>query len=113
MKKFLAFAALFAAVMMVSCGGQYKKSDETTVEENQYDVMLDEFASKVDRIIDLIYDMSESDNPFAYTRQIETLAAECEQLEKQLNAAPLTSSQKAYKDEIKAELEDTIRRLSY
>ena len=86
-----------------------KQSDLT--DEN--DIMLEEFALKVDRIIDLIYDMKESDHPFMYTKQIETLAAECEKLEKKLNAASLTSRQKLYKDEIKAELEDAIRRLTW
>ena len=86
-----------------------KQSDPT--DEN--DIMLEEFALKVDRIIDLIYDMKESDHPFMYTKQIETLAAECEKLEKKLNAASLSSRQKLYKDEIKAELEDAIRRLTW
>ena len=86
-----------------------KQSDST--DEN--DIMLEEFALKVDRIIDLIYDMKESDHPFMYTKQIETLAAECEKLEKKLNAASLSSRQKLYKDEIKADLEDAIRRLTW
>lgn len=85
---------------------QYDPSDE-------YDVMVEEFALKVDRLEDLILDMSDSDNPFAYTKQIETLGAECEKLHKKLKAAPLTSRQKLYVDEIYAELEDLIRRLTW
>lgn len=92
--------------------GQYNPKAESNASD-EYDVMLDEFASKVDRIMGLIYDMSESDNPFAYTKQIETLAAECEKLEKKLNKAPLDSQQKLYKNEIKGELEDAIRRLTW
>ena len=89
------------------------KSKQIEDNEDKYDVMLEEFALKVDRLMDLIYDMSDSDNPFAYTKQIETLAAECEKLEKNLNRAPLDSRQKLYKNEIKAELEDAIRRLTW
>ena len=35
MKKFFAFAVLFAAVAMVSCGGQQKKAEEVAAEEAQ------------------------------------------------------------------------------
>lgn len=35
MKKFFAFAVLFAAVAMVSCGGQQKKAEEVATEEAQ------------------------------------------------------------------------------
>ena len=80
---------------------------------DEYDVMLDEFMLKVERLKVLIYDAIDSDHPFAYTKQIETLAAECEKLEKQLNSAPLDSYQKLYKNEIKADLEDTLRRLTW
>ena len=85
---------------------QYDPSDE-------YDVMVEEFALKVDRLEDLILDMSDSNNPFAYVKQIETLAAECEKLHKKLKAAPLDSRQRLYVDEIYAELEDLIRRLTW
>ena len=85
---------------------QYNPSDE-------YDVMVDEFALKVDRIEDLILDMSDRDNPFAYVKQIETLAAECEKLHKKLKAAPLDSRQRLYVNEIYADLEDLIRRLTW
>lgn len=95
-----------------SSNGQYNPKAQSDASD-EYDVMLDEFASKVDRIMGLIYDMSESDNPFAYTKQIETLAAECEKLEKKLNKAPLDSQQKLRKNEIKGELEDAIRRLTW
>ena len=57
--------------------------------------------------------MSDSDNPFAYVKQIETLAAECEKLHKKLKAAPLDSRQRLYVDQIYAELEDLIRRLTW
>ena len=86
--------------------GQYNPSDE-------YDVMVEEFALKVDRIEDLILDMSDSSNPFAYVKQIETLAAECEKLHKKLKAAPLDSRQRLYVNEIYADLEDLIRRLTW
>ena len=33
MKKFFAFAVLFAAVAMVSCGGQQKKAEDAATEE--------------------------------------------------------------------------------
>lgn len=33
MKKFFAFAVLFAAVAMVSCGGQQKKAEEVAADE--------------------------------------------------------------------------------
>lgn len=85
---------------------QYNPSDE-------YDVMVEEFALKVDRIEDLILDMSDSSNPFAYVKQIETLAAECEKLHKKLKAAPLDSRQRLYVNEIYADLEDLIRRLTW
>ena len=85
---------------------QYDPSD-------QYDIILEEFALKADRLVDLILDASDSNHPFAYTKQIETLATECEKLEKQLNAAPLNKRQKLYKDEIKADVEDAIRRLTW
>ena len=85
---------------------QYDSADE-------YDVMVEEFASKVDRIENLILDMSDSDNPFAYVKKIETLAAECEKLHKKLKAAPLDSSQRLYVNEIYAELEDLIRSLTW
>ena len=80
---------------------------------DEYDVMVEEFALKVDRIEDLILDMSNSDNPFAYVKQIETLAAECEKLHKKLKAAPLDSRQRLYVNEIYADLEDLIRRLTW
>ena len=35
MKKFFAFAAMFAAVAMVSCGGQQKAAEEAVTEEAQ------------------------------------------------------------------------------
>ena len=35
MKKVFAFAVLFAAVAMVSCGGQQKKAEEVAAEEAQ------------------------------------------------------------------------------
>lgn len=95
-----------------SSNGQYNPKAESDAAD-EYDVMLDEFASKVDRLMGLIYDMSDSDNPFAYTKQIETLAAECEKLEKKLNNAPLDADQKLYKNEVKGELEDAIRRLTW
>lgn len=79
----------------------------------EYDAMVEEFALKVDRLEDLILDMSDSDNPFAYVNKIETLAAECETLHKKLKAAPLDSSQRLYVDQIYAELEDLIRRLTW
>ena len=63
--------------------------------------------------VDLILDMSDSSNPFAYVKQIETLAAECEKLHKKLKAAPLDSRQRLYVDQIYAELEDLIRRLTW
>lgn len=91
----------------------YSNNDVKINQIDEYGVMLEEYALKVDRLMDLIYDMSDSDNPFAYTKQIETLAAECEKLEKKLNQAPLDSRQKLYKNEIKAELEDAIRRLTW
>lgn len=89
------------------------RQNELVDPEDKYDVMVDEFASKVDRLEDLILDMSDSDNPFAYTKQIETLGAECEKLHKELKAAPLTSRQKLYVDEVYADLEDLIRRLTW
>lgn len=95
-----------------SSNGQYNPKAESDAAD-EYDVMLDEFASNVDRLMGLIYDMSDSDNPFAYTKQIETLAAECEKLEKKLNNAPLDADQKLYKNEVKGELEDAIRRLTW
>ena len=95
-----------------SSNGQYNPKAKSDAAD-EYDVMLDEFASKVDRLMGLIYDMSDSDNPFAYTKQIETLAAECEKLEKKLNNAPLDADQKLYKNEVKGELEDAIRRLTW
>lgn len=87
---------------------QYDPADE-------YDVMVDEFALKVDRLENLILDMSDSDNVnrFAYVKQIETLAAECEKLHKKLKAAPLDSRQRLYVDQVYAELEDLIRRLTW
>ena len=86
-----------------------KQNDPT----DEYDVMVEEFASKVDRIENLILDMSDSDNPFAYVKQIETLAAECEKLHKKLKAAPLDSRQRLYVNEVYAGLEDLIRRLTW
>ena len=85
---------------------QYDSADE-------YDVMVEEFALKVDRLENLILDMTDSDNPFAYTKQIETLAAECEKLHKKLKAAPLDSRQRLYVDQIYAELKDLIRNLTW
>ena len=89
------------------------RQNEQVDPEDKYDVMVDEFALKVDRLEDLILDMSDSDNPFVYVKQIETLGAECEKLHKKLKAAPLTSRQKLYVDEIYADLEDLIRRLTW
>ena len=94
-----------------------KQSDSRKNEQydptEEYDVMIEEFALKIDRLEDLILDASDSDHPFAYTKQIETLATECEQLHKKLKAAPLDSRQRLYVDEIYADLEDLIRRLTW
>ena len=78
-----------------------------------YDVMIEEFALKIDRLEDLILDASDSEHPFAYTKQIETLATECEKLHKKLKAAPLDSRQRLYVNEIYADFEDLIRRLTW
>ena len=75
--------------------------------------MVEEFALKVDRLEDLILDASDSDQPLAYITPIETLAAECEKLHKKLKAAPLDSRQRLYVNEIYADLEDLIRRLTW
>ena len=102
---------------LVSKSPENKQFDSRKTEQydpaNEYDVMVDEFALKVDRLEDLILDMSDSDNPFAYVKQIETLAAECEKLHKKLKAAPLDSRQRLYVDQIYAELEDLVRRLTW
>ena len=94
-----------------------KQSDSRKNEQydptEEYDVMIEEFAFKIDRLEDLILDASDSDHPFGYTKQIETLATECEQLHKKLKAAPLDSRQRLYVDEIYADLEDLIRRLTW
>ena len=94
-----------------------KQSDSRKNEQydptEEYDVMIEEFALKIDRLEDLILDASDSDLPFAYTKQIETLATECEQLHKKLKAAPLDSRQRLYVNEIYADLEDLIRRLTW
>lgn len=94
-----------------------KQSDSRRNEQydptEEYDVMIEEFALKIDRLEDLILDASDSDHPFAYTKQIETLATECEQLHKKLKAAPLDSRQRLYVDEIYADLEDLVRRLTW
>lgn len=94
-----------------------KQSDSRKNEQydptEEYDVMIEEFALKIDRLEDLLLDASDSDHPFAYTKQIETLATECEQLHKKLKAAPLDSRQRLYVDEIYADLEDLVRRLTW
>lgn len=93
--------------------GQYTMENFQSDPSEEYDVMLEEFALKAERLLDLVYDMKNSDNPFMYTKQVETLATECQKLERKLSSAPLNSRQKLYKDEIKAELEDAIRRLTW
>lgn len=93
-----------------------KQSDSRKNEQydptEEYDVMIEEFALKVDRLEELILNASDSDLPFAYTKQIETLATECEQLHKKLKAAPLDSRQRVYVNEIYADLEDLVKRLT-
>ena len=83
---------------------------------NQYDIMLDEYAMKVDRLIDLIDDARNSNDalaPLAYASKIENVAKEAEKLAKKLKAAPLNKRQKLYKEEIEAELEDALRWFQY
>ena len=78
--------------------------------------MLDEYAFKIDRLIGLIYDAKDTNDalaPFEYANKIEKLAKEVEKLAKQLQAAPLDSRQKLYKEEIEAELEDALRWFKY
>ena len=79
--------------------------------------MLDEYALKIDRLIDLINDMCLNSNdafaPFEYSNKIDKLAKEIEKLEKQLKTAPLDSRQKLYKEEIEAELEDALTWYKY
>ena len=86
-------------------------------DDDKYDLMLDEYALKIDRLIDLIDDMRlNSDDafaPFEYANKIEKLAKEIEKLEKQLKKAPLDSRQKLYKEEIEAELEDALTWFKY
>lgn len=86
-------------------------------DDDKYDVMLDEYALKVDRLIDLIDDMRlNSDDafaPFEYANKIESLAKEVEKLAQQLKTAPLDSRQKLYKEDIEAELEDALRWFKY
>ena len=94
-------------------GSQYAMENFQSDPSEEYDVMLEEFALKADRLLDLVYDMKNSDHPFMYTKQVETLATECQELERKLSSAPLNSRQKLYKDEIKTELEDAIRRLTW
>ena len=102
---------------LVSKSPENKQFDSRKTEQydpaNEYDVMIDEFALKIDRLENLILDMSDSDNPFVYVKQIETLAAECEKLHKKLKAAPLDSRQRLHVDQIYAELEDLVRRLTW
>ena len=90
-----------------------RRNESREMISDEYNVMLEEFAIKVERLAELIWDMKNSDNPFVYVKQVETLAAECEKLEKKLNAAPLNSRQKLYKNELKAKLEDYVRRLTW
>ena len=78
--------------------------------------MLDEYALKIDRLIGLIYDAKDTNDafaPFEYANKIEKLAKEIEKLAKQLQAAPLDSRQKLYKEEIEAELEDALTWFKY
>ena len=86
-------------------------------DDDKYDLMLDEYALKINRLINLIDDMRlNSDDafaPFEYANKIEKLAKEIEKLEKQLKKAPLDSKQKLYKEEIEAELEDALRWFKY
>ena len=86
-------------------------------DDDKYDVMLDEYALKIDRLIDLINDMCLNSNdafaPFEYSNKIDKLAKEIEKLEKQLKKAPLDSRQKLYKEEIEAELEDALTWYKY
>ena len=125
MKKKLCYSLLlvFLAMFATACqtDSSQKGSNATAIQPNkeqydpsdEYDVMVEEFALKVDRIEDLILDMSDSNNPFAYVKQIETLAAECEKLHKKLKAAPLDSRQRLYVNEIYAGLEDLVRKLTW
>ena len=85
-------------------------------DDDKYDLMLDEYALKIDRLIGLIYDAKDTNDafaPFEYANKIEKLAKEVEKLAKQLQAAPLDSRQKLYKEEIEAELEDALRWFKY
>ena len=85
-------------------------------DDDKYDLMLDEYALKIDRLIGLIYDAKDTNDafaPFEYANKIEKLAKEIEKLAKQLQAAPLDSRQKLYKEEIEAELEDALRWFKY
>ena len=110
-------SVVVAIVSFVSKSPENKQFDSRKTEQydpaDEYDVMVDEFALKVDRLEDLILDMSDSNNPFAYVNQIETLAAECEKLHKKLKAAPLDSRQRLYVNQTYAELEDLVRRLTW
>lgn len=110
-------SVVVAIASFVSKSPENKQIDSRKKEQydpaDEYDVMVEEFALKVDRLEDLILDMSDSSNPFAYVKQIETLAAECEKLHKKLKAAPLDSRQKLYVNEIYADLEDLVRRLTW
>ena len=110
-------SVVVAIASLASKSTENKQFDSRKTEQydpaEEYDVMVEEFALKVDRLEGLIISMSDSDNPFAYVNQIETLAAECEKLHKKLKAAQLDSRQRLYVDQIYAELEDLIRRLTW
>ena len=119
----MTFVSVVVAIASFVSKSPTSKSYNNIVENKQsasadkYDVMLDEYALKIDRLIDLIDDMRlNSDDafaPFEYANKIEKLAKEIEKLEKQLKTAPLDSRQKLYKEEIEAELEDALTWFKY
>jgi hypothetical protein len=103
-------SVIVAIASLVSKGSDGVYIDDPSEEYNE---IVEEYAMKASRLIDLLYDIKDSDNPFSYTKQIETTAAECVKLKEKLDSAPLNSRQRMYVDEIEGELEDEMRRLQW
>ncbi|MBR4870902.1 MAG: hypothetical protein IKU96_01885 [Alistipes sp.] len=115
----ITFISVIVAIVSLVSKGSNNIEDGVYIVENEYDPseeyneIVEEYALKASRLIDLLYDIKHSDNPFAYTKQIETTAAECVKLKGKLDSAPLNSRQRMYVDEIEGELEDEMRRLQW
>ena len=105
--------SVIVAIFSLVSRGSNNIEDGVYIVENEYNEIIEEYAMKASRLIDLLYDIKDSDNPFAYTKQIETTAAECVKLKEKLDSAPLNSRQRMYVDEIEGELEDEMRRLQW